>query len=165
MTEQNQDTFQLKDFTSIKTVRAFLAIGSEEITSKKEVERIRDNFIRGFDELAIKIEENSESIKAEQDFKELLRMGQEGVTDQKQFLRLVASVANSGKISGVNLAKEPTSEKPAEKKASKPRAPRPAKYKYLVDGKEKTWTGQGRTPKPIQERLDQGDSLEDFLID
>lgn len=165
MTEQNQDTFKLKDFTSIKSVRAFLAIGSEEITSKKDVERIRDNFIRGFDELATKIEENSEAIKAEQDFQALLRMGAEGVKDEKKFLRLVASVANSGKLSGVNLAKNAGEEKPVAAKASKPRAQRPPKYKYIVDGEEKTWTGQGRTPKPIQERLDQGDSLEDFLID
>jgi len=45
------------------------------------------------------------------------------------------------------------------------RAPRPAKYKYVdATGEEKTWTGQGRTPSAIQEQLDAGKSLEDFLI-
>ncbi|EGQ7796231.1 H-NS histone family protein [Vibrio parahaemolyticus] len=45
------------------------------------------------------------------------------------------------------------------------RAPRPAKYKYIdANGTEKTWTGQGRTPTPIQEQLDAGKSLDDFLI-
>lgn len=44
------------------------------------------------------------------------------------------------------------------------RAPRPAKYKFTVDGVEKTWTGQGRTPKALQEQLDAGRSLDDFLI-
>ncbi|WP_114766270.1 H-NS family nucleoid-associated regulatory protein [Vibrio rhodolitus] len=44
------------------------------------------------------------------------------------------------------------------------RAPRPAKYKYLDNGEEKTWTGQGRTPSAIQAELDSGKSLEDFLI-
>jgi DNA-binding protein H-NS len=44
------------------------------------------------------------------------------------------------------------------------RAPRPAKYKYQEDGQEKTWTGQGRMPKAIAEQVEQGKSLDDFLI-
>ncbi|WP_162046622.1 H-NS family nucleoid-associated regulatory protein [Vibrio taketomensis] len=49
-------------------------------------------------------------------------------------------------------------------KAKSKRAPRPAKYKYLDNGEEKTWTGQGRTPSAIQAELDAGKSLDDFLI-
>lgn len=53
----------------------------------------------------------------------------------------------------------------ANTKPKSTRASRPARYKYLDDkGTEKTWTGQGRTPKAIQEQLDNGKSLEDFLI-
>ncbi|WP_028025015.1 H-NS family histone-like protein [Enterovibrio calviensis] len=45
------------------------------------------------------------------------------------------------------------------------RAARPAKYKYIdVDGSEKTWTGQGRTPKTIKEALESGKKIEDFLL-
>lgn len=45
------------------------------------------------------------------------------------------------------------------------RASRPAKYKYVdVDGPEKTWTGQGRTPKAIAEAIANGRSLEEFEI-
>ncbi|QXO18465.1 MULTISPECIES: H-NS family histone-like protein [Vibrio] len=44
------------------------------------------------------------------------------------------------------------------------RAPRPAKYKYMDNGVEKTWTGQGRTPSVIQQALDEGKSLEDFAL-
>jgi DNA-binding protein H-NS len=45
------------------------------------------------------------------------------------------------------------------------RAPRPARYKYTdVDGSEKTWTGQGRTPKVIAEAIEAGKSLEDFAL-
>ncbi|KHJ65244.1 DNA-binding protein [Pantoea rodasii] len=44
------------------------------------------------------------------------------------------------------------------------RAPRPAKYKYVEDGQEKHWTGQGRTPAVIKSAIDGGKSLEDFLI-
>ena len=44
------------------------------------------------------------------------------------------------------------------------RAPRPAKYKYIEDGQEKTWTGQGRMPKAIAEAVAAGKALDDFLI-
>lgn len=46
----------------------------------------------------------------------------------------------------------------------KKRTPRPAKFKYMLDGEEKTWTGQGRTPSVIQKALDNGASMDDFLI-
>ncbi|MFA9501018.1 H-NS family nucleoid-associated regulatory protein [Mannheimia sp. E30BD] len=50
-------------------------------------------------------------------------------------------------------------------KARKSVAPRPAKYKFVdAEGNEKTWTGQGRTPKVLQEALDKGKKLEDFAI-
>ncbi|MFI3245139.1 MAG: H-NS family nucleoid-associated regulatory protein [Ferrimonas sp.] len=50
-------------------------------------------------------------------------------------------------------------------KSRKKRAPRPAKYKYILDGEEHTWTGQGRMPKTINEQIKSGEkSLEDFLI-
>jgi DNA-binding protein H-NS len=44
------------------------------------------------------------------------------------------------------------------------RAPRPAKYHYVENGVEKTWTGQGRTPKYLAEQLAQGRQLDEFLI-
>lgn len=54
--------------------------------------------------------------------------------------------------------------KPAKSSSSK-RPARPAKYKYIdIDGSEKTWTGQGRTPLPIKNAIDAGKSLDDFLI-
>ena len=47
----------------------------------------------------------------------------------------------------------------------KKRTPRPAKFQYTDEnGKQKTWTGQGRTPKTIQDALDSGKSLSDFEI-
>ena len=53
-------------------------------------------------------------------------------------------------------------------KSSRPaavRAARPAKYKYIdKNGDEKTWTGQGRTPKVIAAELESGKVLEDFAI-
>jgi DNA-binding protein H-NS len=44
------------------------------------------------------------------------------------------------------------------------RAPRPPKYRYVKNGIEKTWTGQGRTPKFLAEQLEQGRQLDEFLI-
>ncbi|HHQ4705392.1 H-NS family nucleoid-associated regulatory protein [Aeromonas veronii] len=44
------------------------------------------------------------------------------------------------------------------------RAPRPPKYRYVEHGVEKTWTGQGRTPKFLVQQLEQGRQLDDFLI-
>lgn len=49
--------------------------------------------------------------------------------------------------------------------APRKRAPRAAKYRYVEsDGSEKTWTGQGRTPKVIADAMAEGKSLESFLI-
>jgi DNA-binding protein H-NS len=44
------------------------------------------------------------------------------------------------------------------------RAPRPPKYRYVENGVENTWTGQGRTPKFLAEQLEQGRQLDEFLI-
>lgn len=52
---------------------------------------------------------------------------------------------------------------PAGKLRAK-RAARPAKYKYVEEGQEKQWTGQGRTPAVIKAAIEGGKSLEDFLI-
>ncbi|EEM6501765.1 H-NS histone family protein [Salmonella enterica] len=40
----------------------------------------------------------------------------------------------------------------------------PAKYQYDVDGETHYWTGRGRKPKPIEQALAEGKSLDDFLI-
>lgn len=54
---------------------------------------------------------------------------------------------------------------PATARSVKKRQPRPAKYRFTdLNGEIKTWTGQGRTPKPIAQALAAGKSLDDFLI-
>lgn len=53
----------------------------------------------------------------------------------------------------------------ANARGGKKRQPRPAKYRFTdVNGETKTWTGQGRTPKPIAKALAEGKTLDDFLI-
>ena len=50
-------------------------------------------------------------------------------------------------------------------KTKSSREPRPAKYKYIDEnGDEKSWTGQGRTPKAITAAIESGKKLEDFAI-
>lgn len=44
------------------------------------------------------------------------------------------------------------------------RAPRPPMYRYVENGVEKTWTGQGRTPKFLAQQLEQGRQLDEFII-
>ncbi|CAM7413889.1 DNA-binding protein StpA [Citrobacter portucalensis] len=54
---------------------------------------------------------------------------------------------------------------PATARSVKKRQPRPAKYRFIdLNGETKTWTGQGRTPKPIAQALAAGKSLDGFLI-
>lgn len=51
------------------------------------------------------------------------------------------------------------------KKRKSSRSPRPAKYRYTdEDCNEKSWTGQGRTPKAIKKAVDDGKSLDEFLL-
>lgn len=53
----------------------------------------------------------------------------------------------------------------APRKQKTARGPKKAKYKYTNEnGEEKSWTGQGRTPKAITVAIDSGKKLEDFLI-
>lgn len=69
------------------------------------------------------------------------------------------------KADGINPEELLGDSSAAAPRAGKKRQPRPAKYKFIdVNGETKTWTGQGRTPKPIAQALAEGKSLDDFLI-
>lgn len=47
----------------------------------------------------------------------------------------------------------------------KKRAKRPAKYRYTTEqGEVRDWTGQGRMPSAIKAALENGQSLDDFLL-
>ena len=90
----------------------------------------------------------AELIKAETERKERLAkykelMEKEGITPE-ELQEIFGTTATSAK------AKRP---------------PRPAKYAFIDEnGERKTWTGQGRTPRPIQNELNSGKSLSDFEI-
>jgi len=65
---------------------------------------------------------------------------------------------------GISIEDLAINTSPAGKTKSK-REPRPAKYRYTDEsGETKSWTGQGRTPAIIAKALENGKSLDDFLI-
>ena len=105
------------------------------------------------EKLSVIVEEKREEIK-QQEAEEARRL--EGLQKYKEML------ANDG-ISAEDLVLLLAGT--AETKKREPRAPRPAKYKFVDEnGVEKTWTGQGRTPLALQKALSEGKSLSDFEI-
>ncbi|AEY02088.1 DNA-binding protein StpA [Oceanimonas sp. GK1] len=78
--------------------------------------------------------------------------------------RKLKEYANMLAADGIDISELAGVVEPA-KKASAPRSKRPAKYAYTDDnGEYKTWTGQGRQPAVIKKAIENGGSLEQFLI-
>lgn len=105
--------------------------------------------------------------KFEQVYTERFESTEKERTEQAEHQRKLAEFSEMLKQAGIDPRDLVGSAAPAvSTKASgkMKRAPRPAKYKYQEDGQEKTWTGQGRMPKAIAEQVEQGKSLDDFLI-
>lgn len=105
--------------------------------------------------------------KFEQVYTERFESTEKERTEQAEHQRKLAEFSEMLKQAGIDPRDLVGTAAPAvSTKASgkMKRAPRPAKYKYQEDGQEKTWTGQGRMPKAIAEQVEQGKSLDDFLI-
>lgn len=99
------------------------------------------------------------------------------VVEEKREAVKAQEVANAKRLAGLEKYRELLAEDgisaeelalllgaSGESKKREGRAPRPAKYKYIDNGVEKTWTGQGRMPLAIQHALQAGKSLSDFAI-
>ena len=90
---------------------------------------------------------------------ELLKIQQEEEARQERISKYKDLLKQEG-ITVDELAEILGAEVPRKKREA-----RPAKYQYVDEnGVTKTWTGQGRTPKAIQIKLDKGQSLSDFKI-
>ena len=90
---------------------------------------------------------------------ELLKIQQEEKERQERIAKYKDLLKKEG-ITVDELAEILGAEVPRKKREA-----RPAKYQYVDEnGVTKTWTGQGRTPKAIQTKLDKGQSLSDFEI-
>lgn len=134
-------TEMIKTLLNIRSLRAF----SRELTLE-ELEEALNKLTTVFLERQ-KIEEEEREARAEQEEK-------------------LAEIAKQIKVNGINVEAliEALAGKSKNNKKGN-RKPRPAKYRYTDgNGIEQTWTGQGRTPSIIQEQLDTGKSINDFLI-
>ncbi|SDG73471.1 DNA-binding protein H-NS [Vibrio xiamenensis] len=132
-----------KTLLNIRSLRAF----ARDLT----IEQLEE----ALDKLTIVVEERREKDEAEQ---------AEKAAQEAKLAAIAEKIAQDG-IDVTALIDALSGETKTKKSKSK-RTPRPAKYKYIdVNGEEKTWTGQGRTPSAIQAELDSGKSLDEFLID
>jgi len=131
-----------KTLLNIRSLRAF----SRELTLE-QLEEALDKLTIVVEERR-EIEEQEKAAQAEQEAK-LAAIAEQIASDGIDVDALITALAGETK---------------SKSKTKGKRAPRPPKYKYVDNGVEKTWTGQGRTPSVIQKALDEGKSLEDFAI-
>ena len=82
---------------------------------------------------------------------------------REEHQKKIAEYAEMLKAAGIDPAELVNTVVPENTKVSK-RTPRPAKYRYLDNGVEKTWTGQGRMPSVIAKAVAEGKSVEAFAI-
>lgn len=106
-------------------------------------------------EIKDKLEAAIEDRKAEYEQEKAAALAKE--SKRQELLQLIAG---EGFSVDELLGNEPA--KPARKGSTGIK--RAAKYEYQLDGTTKSWSGVGRKPKPIQDALDAGGSLDDFLI-
>lgn len=137
----------MSDFLNILTHERRLRANTKSLTVS-ELEEVKDKLTRV---IAARDAEEAEVRQAEAEKQER-----------------VEAIHKQIKEAGLNLEDiAPELAASVGKSKSKPprkRPVKPAKYEYQMNGERKTWTGQGRTPKVIQQALDQGKSLNDFLI-
>ncbi|MFQ2298499.1 H-NS family nucleoid-associated regulatory protein [Aeromonas dhakensis] len=132
----------LKTLLNIRSLRVALReLSFEQLEEAKE--KFEQVYTERFESTEKERAEQAEHQRKLAEFSEMLK--QAGVDPRD----LLSSTAPAASAKGSNKAK---------------RAPRPAKYKYQENGQEKTWTGQGRMPKAIAALVEQGKSLDDFLI-
>ncbi|EIW7864181.1 H-NS histone family protein [Vibrio parahaemolyticus] len=134
-------TDMMKTLLNIRSLRAF----SRELTLEQLEEAL--------DKLTTVVLERQESEESERE----ARAEQEAKLEE-----IATKIAKEG--IDVEALIEVLAGQPKAKGSKRP--PRPAKYRYTDDmGEEKTWTGQGRTPSAIQTQLDEGKSIDEFLIE
>ncbi|HHQ4914937.1 H-NS family nucleoid-associated regulatory protein [Aeromonas veronii] len=131
----------LKTLLNIRSLRAALReLSFEQLVEVKE--KLDEVFAEREQQETKLREESAERLQKLAEFAELLKGA--GIDPSE-----LVGTATTAKAEGTVKSK---------------RAPRPAKYKYIEDGQEKTWTGQGRMPKTISEAVANGRALEEFLI-
>lgn len=122
----------------------------QELTSERALKKfLKESDYPFLEKLSERILSALADKKAEHDAQETVRIERE--TKRQELLALI-------KMEGFSL-EEIAGEKP------EPKSPkRKPKYEYVENGITRRWSGVGRTPAPIQQALDDGKSLADFLI-
>ncbi|QYK05829.1 H-NS family histone-like protein [Shewanella zhangzhouensis] len=88
---------------------------------------------------------------------------EEAIADAEANAERLAKIAELQKmIESAGLSLDDLGDVPTKVKSK--RAPRPPKYSIEVGGETVTWTGQGRMPTVFKEQVQNGRSIEDFLI-
>ncbi|WP_301098000.1 H-NS family nucleoid-associated regulatory protein [Otariodibacter sp.] len=128
---------------TLSNIRSLRALARESSLEQLELllEKVNTVVEEKREEIRVLEAEEAKRQESLNKYKELL--AQDGISAEELVLLL------GGSLSG---------------KKRESRSPRPPKYKFMDNGIEKTWTGQGRTPKALQKALDAGKSLEDFEI-
>ncbi|MBT0722459.1 H-NS histone family protein [Rosenbergiella collisarenosi] len=92
--------------------------------------------------------------------KEEIKLEEQARAEKAESIKEVLEIMNSMGVSAEELYGVASGNGVLKAKAS-----REQKYQYTDDkGRTKYWTGQGRTPKAIAEKIEAGASLDDFLI-
>ncbi len=120
---------------------------------------LRELSVEQIDDALQKISQIYDERKDEQDKQQ--KVLRERAAKLKEYADLLESegITPQDLVSYLGLA-EPSSQ-PATKNK---RAQRPAKYRYTDGILTKEWTGQGRMPKVMAEAIQNGKTIEDFLI-
>ncbi|MCK7460064.1 H-NS family histone-like protein [Idiomarina aminovorans] len=109
------------------------------------------------------IKEKFDSVIAQRRQEEVEKQRQQEAK-QKKIDKFKSAMAEAG-IELSDILEQELGGEPIVKTTRKKRAPKPPKYQYTDEnGEEQTWTGQGRMPKAIKTAIDNGKSLEAFLI-
>lgn len=130
----------LKVLLNIRSLRAALRELSVE-----QLQEANEKFTTIYNERAAEIEKTRAA-----DAERLAKLA------EFQAMLAEAGIDPSELVQGVAAGKAP--------REGAKRTPRPPKYHFMENGQEKTWTGQGRTPKTLAALLEQGHQLDEFLI-
>lgn len=131
------------------------------LTNKRSMQAFMRRFtIEQLEEISTKFEEVTGDLKAEKSREEAK------VAAREALLAEYAEKMAADGLSIQDLLNAAGAIKPEQEGyKSDGRRVVPQKYEFMTDeGDIKTWSGRGRPPREIKRALEQGESLEDFLI-
>ncbi len=141
MTDSSKELDMIKTLTNVRSLRAF----AREHMTLEQLEEAQTKLMTVLEER--RDEEELERIAKEEQEAKMAAIAEQISAEGLDINALIEALSGENK-----------------KKGKAKREPRPPKYKYMENGVEKTWTGQGRTPSTIQKALDEGRQLSEFDI-